>query len=78
MQKVKIQKTIISCISWGAILILVWAMFSTMASAQNDAVEMFTTVETMPVFAGCEGFQNYSERRKCSNEKLLRFVELVL
>lgn len=54
------------------ILTLLFIQFSLIAIAQD---EIFKVVEEMPRFEGCEAAElTRSERKKCSNEKLVDFV----
>ncbi len=39
-----------------------------------DENEIFKYVEYPPMFAGCEGIEDYFEQEKCANEKLHKFI----
>lgn len=40
----------------------------------SAADEIFTVVEEMPLFPGCESVKDAEERRNCSNQKLFEFI----
>lgn len=48
-------------------------LFVLPAIAQSEG-EVFTVVEQMPVYPGCEKYDTKDEQNKCSNEKTVQFI----
>ena len=42
--------------------------------AQNDTTSVWIKVEQMPFFGGCEAMPAGPEKRKCSDERLSKFI----
>ena len=48
--------------------------FSNPRTSQREETQIFKIVEDMPRFPGCEEVANRNERKKCSQEKMLKYV----
>lgn len=58
------------------VVFLLMAGYTLLAQPElvNEGPELFTIVEEMPMFPGCEEIEDYSERRKCAEGKMLNFI----
>lgn len=55
------------------LLLLFLSLSSLKAISQIDTSEIFTVVEDMPSFPGCEDLPTNDERKKCTETNLLKF-----
>src|SRR5690554_4232020 len=57
---------------------LVCILFTLPSFAQSDTdlidKDIYTVVEKMPVYPGCETYESLSERNDCSNDKTIQFI----
>ena len=82
MKKITIQKSLFQFISWGGIVILLWAIFSNFAFGQSppppppppETGELVHIIEKMPILKSCSYKDSYNESKKCSDEKLIEII----
>lgn len=42
--------------------------------AREEVEEIFTVVEEMPIFPGCDSIEDYQSRKRCGDQKMMKFI----
>ncbi len=80
MKKITIQKSLFQFISWGGIIILLWAVFSNFALGQTPPLSkeiersFVSVIEKMPILKSCESQTNYTKAKKCMDEQVKEII----
>src|SRR5690606_12527748 len=61
-------------ITFPIVILAMLFSFPNFVNAQENETKVFTIVENMPTFQGCEGLGSEDAKQNCTTEKIIEFI----